>query len=499
MLKNIFIKKDAEQLLRESESSKLKLKRVLTKWDLVAFGIGSVVGAGIFTVIGTAAAGTVDSAGNVLRAGAGPALIISFIIAGLACGFSTLCYAEFASIIPISGSAYTYSYVILGEFIAWIIGWDLILEYSVAVIAVSVSWSAYAVSLLKGFGINLPIWLSLDYKTFLHKINADPSILEQVTMIFGHPLSVNLPAILIVTIITIVLVIGIRESSLINTIMVIVKMGILIFFIALGIFFIKPVNFSLPEYGFLPFGWSGVMTGSALIFFAYIGFDAITTVAEETKNPKKDMPFGIIGAMIITTLFYIIVSVILMGVVPFHELGRADPISYAFKYIDMGWASGIVSIGALIATTSVILVTLLGQTRIFFSISRDGLLPSAFSKVHKRFKTPYISTIITGIFVAVIAGFIDIGEAAELTNIGTLFAFAIVCLSVIILRIKDPDKPRPFKTPFFPYVPILGILSCLYLSINLPALTWYRFAFWLIAGILIYVFYGYKNSRARNL
>ncbi len=498
MIKDIFVKKNPDFLLKESELSKTKLKRVLSKWDLIAFGVGSVVGAGIFTVIGTAAAGTVDSAGNILRIGSGPGLIISFIIAGLVCSFSTLCYAEFSSLIPISGSAYTYAYATLGEIVAWIIGWDLILEYCVAVIAVSISWSAYAVGLLKEFGIELPIWLSLDYNTFHSKISSDPSLLEKVPVVFGHIVSVNLPAIFIVAIITIILVIGIRESSLVNTIMVVVKMTILIFFIVIGIFFIKPVNFNLPEYGFFPFGWSGVMTGGALIFFAYIGFDAITTVAEETKNPEKDLPYGIIVSMIITTIIYIAVAVVLLGIVPFYELRRADPIAYAFDYIKIGWASGLVSIGALIATTSVILVTLLGQTRIFFSIARDGLIPSMFSKVHPRFKTPYISTIITGIFVAIVAGFIDIGEAAELTNIGTLFAFAIVCLGVIVLRIKEPNRPRPFKTPFSPYIPIFGIISCMYLSFSLPALTWYRFIFWFIAGMIIYLFYGYKNSRARR-
>ncbi|MCK4965836.1 amino acid permease, partial [bacterium] len=298
ILSGFWATKDTETLLKESREAKVKLKRILSKWDLVAFGIGSVVGAGIFTVIGTAAAGTVDSAGNILRMGAGPGLIISFVIAGLACTFCTLCYAEFASMIPISGSAYTYAYAVLGEFMAWIIAWNLILEYCIAVIAVAISWSAYTVSFLKGFGIYLPVWLSLDYKSLLMKVNSDPALLEQVPVIFGQPFGINVPAILIVVFITIVLVIGIRESSRVNTIMVVVKMAILLFFIVLGLFFIKPVNFSLPEYGFFPSGWSGVMTGSALIFFAYIGFDAITTVAEETKNPQKDLPFGIIGALV---------------------------------------------------------------------------------------------------------------------------------------------------------------------------------------------------------
>ncbi len=498
ILSGFWATKDTETLLKESREAKVKLKRILSKWDLVAFGIGSVVGAGIFTVIGTAAAGTVDSAGNVLRMGAGPGLIISFVIAGLACTFCTLCYAEFASMIPISGSAYTYAYAVLGEFMAWIIAWNLILEYCIAVIAVAISWSAYTVSFLKGFGIYLPVWLSLDYKSLLMKVNSDPALLEQVPVIFGQPFGINVPAILIVVFITIVLVIGIRESSRVNTIMVVVKMAILLFFIVLGLFFIKPVNFSLPEYGFFPSGWSGVMTGSALIFFAYIGFDAITTVAEETKNPQKDLPFGIIGALVVTTFFYIVVAVVLMGVVPFYELGRADPIAYAFEYIRMGWASGLVSIGALIATTSVILVTLLGQTRIFFSMARDGLIPKSFSKVHSKYKTPYISTIITGAVVALVAGFLDIGEAAELCNIGTLFAFATVCIGIIILRKRDPERPRPFKTPFSPYVPVLGVLSCIYLAVNLPALTWYRFVIWTAAGIAIYLFYGYRNSTLRK-
>ncbi len=492
MIKDIFVKKNVETLLSENLSSKTQLRRALSRWELVALGVGCIIGAGIFTVIGTATAGT-D-----FRIGAGPGIIVSFLITGLACSFSALCYAEFSSLIPISGSAYTYSYTVLGEIIAWIIGWDLILEYNVAALSVSISWSAYIVSLLQSLGIKLPIWLSLDYQTFLHQISLNPSLAKEVPQFFGYMVSLNLPAIFIISLITIIMVIGIKESSFVNSIMVITKLIILLFFVLIGIFFIKPINFNLPDYGFFPNGWNGVMVGGALIFFAYIGFDAISTFAEETKNPQKDLPFGIIGSLLICTIIYIVVSIVLIGIVPFTELGRADPIAYALRYINIEWASGIVSIGAIMATTSVILVLLLGQSRIFFSIARDGLMPSAFSKVHHKFKTPYLSSIITGCVIAFFAGFINIGEAAELTNIGTLFAFIIVCISVIILRIKEPNRPRPFVTPLNPIIPALGVISCLYLTLSLPLITWIRFLIWFIFGIVIYIFYGYKHSKLRK-
>lgn len=497
-MRNLFRTKGVSELIHDIENNAHTLKKTLNRWDLVALGIGAVVGAGVFTVIGTSAAGMIDASGHVLRVGAGPALVISFLLTGIASAFAAFCYAELSSLIPVSGSAYTYSYAILGEIIAWIIGWDLILEYAVAVIAVSISWSAYVVSFLKGFGIELPLWLSMDYTSFMRTLAKFPALEQTVPHIGGYAVSVNLPAIFIVAVMTTVLIIGIKESSRVNTLMVTIKLIILGFFIVTGFFYIKPINWHLPEYGFMPFGWNGVMTGAALIFFAYVGFDAVSTVAEETKNPQKDLPFGILGTLFACTILYIVVTIVLLGVVPFYELNRADPLAYAFEKINIGWASGVVAVGALIATTSVILVTLLGQSRVFFSMSRDGLIPAAFSKIHPRFRTPYISNIITGIFVALIAGFINIGEAAELTNIGTLFAFMLVCASVLVLRYRDPDRPRPFKTPFVPYVPILGILSCFYLTLNLPWLTWVRFIIWFALGLVIYMFYGYFHSTLHN-
>ena len=497
-MKRLLQKKSVSSFLNEIQSRDISLKRTLSKWDLIAIGIGSVVGAGIFTVIGTSAAGTVDAMGNILRPGAGPALVLSFIISAIACAFAALCYAELASMIPVSGSTYTFAYAILGESIAWIIGWDLILEYGVAVIAVAISWSAYVVSFIEGFGVDIPLWLSTDYNTFLRTLAENPELAKTVPHLLGYPLCINLPAVFIVAVSTYVLIRGIKESSWVNTLMVIIKLGILGFFIITGLFFIQPVNWNLPEYGFMPFGFNGVLVGAAIIFFAYIGFDIVSTVAEETKNPQKDLPFGILGTLGIVTLLYVIVTIIVVGIVPFHELNRADPLAYVFSRIDMHWASGIIAFGAIIATTSVILVTLLGQSRIFFSMSRDGLLPAAFSKIHSRFRTPHLSNIITGIFVAGVAGFIDIGEAAELTNIGTLFAFIIVCISVLIIRRTEPERPRPFKTPFVPLVPVLGIISCFYLALHLPVNTWIRFVAWFAVGGGLYFLYGFNHSKLRR-
>lgn len=488
---SLFRKKSVNQILSEAESGENRLKRALNALDLTALGIGAIIGAGIFALTGTA------SAGGAHHIGAGPAIVISFIITAIACGFAALCYAELASMLPISGSAYTYSYAAFGEFIAWIIGWDLILEYAVGNIAVAISWSAYFVELLRGFGITIPAWLTTDY---VRAINT-PEILNsapQITIPFLNkniPIFFNLPAFGIVALITIVLVIGIRESSAFNAIMVAIKLVILLFFIIVGAFYVKPENWQ----PFAPNGWKGIMTGAALVFFAYIGFDAISTAAEETKNPQKNLPIGIIASLVITTILYIAVAIVLTGMIKYTELNVPEPLAKAFSSIGLNWAAGIVAFGAVVSTTAVLLVFQLGQPRIFFSMARDGLLPQWFAKVHPKFKTPHVTTILTGIFVAIPAAFADIGEAAELTNIGTLFAFVLTSGGVLVLRYTDPNAPRQFKTPLVPIVPILAILTCFYLMLSLPLITWIRFIVWLLIGFVIYFSYGYRHSKLRQL
>jgi len=482
-LKTLFVRKTLDELKREAEEPEHKLKRVLGPVELTALGIGAIVGAGIFAVTGTAAAGSAH------HIGAGPALVISFIITAIACGFSALAYSEFASMIPIAGSAYTYSYATMGELVAWIIGWDLILEYAVGNVAVAVSWAGYFKEFLRGFGIDIPIYLVVDYRTALRE-----GIIESAPQIFGIPIVFNLPAVAIVAFLTVILVIGIKESTIFNNLMVAIKIGILLLFIAIGAFYVKPENWT----PFAPNGWKGIMTGAALVFFAYIGFDAITTAAEETKNPKRDLPIGIIGSLVITTLLYIAVTLVLTGIVPFSMLATAEPLATALNAIKLNWVAGVVSFGAIVATTAVLLVFQLGQPRIFFSMARDGLLPKYFASVHPKFKTPHVTTIWTGVFVGFFSAFVDINEAVELTNIGTLFAFVLVNIGIIILRYKEPERPRPFKTPLVPLIPILGILSNLYLMISLPWVTWVRFGIWLIIGLSIYTLYGFRKSVLRG-
>ncbi len=410
-LKSLFLRKTLDELKKESEEPEHRLKRVLGPLELIALGIGAIVGAGIFAVTGTAAAGSAH------HIGAGPALVISFIVTAIACGFSAFAYSEFSSMIPISGSAYTYSYATMGEFIAWIIGWDLILEYAVGNVAVAVSWAGYFKEFLRGFGIDIPIYLAVDYRTALRE-----GLIENAPHILGIPIVFNFPAVAIVAFLTIILVIGIKESTAFNNLMVAIKIGIILLFIAVGALYVKPENWT----PFAPNGWKGIMTGAALVFFAYIGFDAITTAAEETKNPKRDLPIGIIGSLVLTTILYIAVALVLTGIVPFSMLATAEPLATALNAINLNWVAGIVSFGAIVATTAVLLVFQLGQPRIFFSMARDGLLPKYFASVHPKFKTPHVTTIWTGVFVGFFAAFVDINEAVELTNIGTLFAFVLV-------------------------------------------------------------------------
>ncbi len=480
---NLFRTKKLSDIIADSEKPEYKLKRSLNAFDLTTLGVGAIIGAGIFAMTGTAAAGSSS------YAGAGPALVISFILTGIACGFAALCYAEIASMIPIAGSAYTYSYASLGELIAWIIGWDLILEYAVGNIAVAISWAGYFQELLGGFGIHIPWYLLTDFRTTLET----PGLIDKAPHIFGVPIVFNLFAVLIVALITYILVIGIKESARFNSIMVVIKIAILLFFIGIGAFFVKPANWT----PFAPNGWKGIQTGAAIVFFAYIGFDAVSTAAEETINPSRTLPIGMIASLLISTVLYIAVALVLTGLVPYTKLATAEPLSLALHIIHLDWAAGIVAFGAVIATTAVLLVFQLGQPRIFFSMSRDGLLPPSFSKVHPKYRTPHVTTILTGVFVAFFAAIANISEAAELTNIGTLFAFVLVCAGVLVLRVKEPNAKRGFRTPLVPFVPIMGILFCVYLMMGLPEITWLRFVIWLAIGLVIYFMYGRWHSKLR--
>jgi APA family basic amino acid/polyamine antiporter len=466
---NLLRTKSIEQLVGDVEQGTKALKRTLSALDLTLLGIGAIIGTGIFVLTGTAAANQ-----------AGPAIVLSYTIAGLACGFAALCYAEFSAMIPISGSAYTYAYATLGEIFAWMIGWDLILEYAVGSMTVAVGWSGYFQRILAGFGVHLPAWMSAA---------PDPA---------AGTLA-NVPAMLIVLGIMVLLVIGVRESARFNAAMVAVKLAAVAFFIFVGFTYVKPENWS----PFMPYGFSGVMTGAAVVFFAYIGFDAVSTTAEEAKNPSRDLPIGIIASLIICTVLYLIVAGILTGIVPVVQF-KADqqflnaPVGYALAVINKNWAAGLVSAGAVAGITSVLLVMLMSQPRIFFAMSRDHLLPAGVSRVHPRFRTPYITTIITCVIVAIVAGFVPITVLGEMTSIGTLFAFVVVSLAVIVLRIRRPEARRPFRVPGGYIIPILGVLACVYLMVSLSVMTWVRFLGWLDIGMVIYWFYGRTHSPLAN-
>jgi len=499
--RGLFRVKPLDAILEDAEEPEHQLKRALGPVQLTLFGIGAIIGAGIFATIGTAAAGDAN------RPGAGPALMVSFLITAIVCAFTALCYAEFASMVPISGSAYTYSYATLGEVIAWIIGWDLIIEYAVGNIAVAISWANYFKTLLAGLhipgiapnGILIPDWISMDYRTAA-KV---PGVYENAPHIFGKPIIFNVLAVAIVALITIVLIWGIRESARFNAVMVGIKILVLTFFIVVGFTYVQPANWT----PFAPNGFAGISAGAAIVFFAYIGFDAVSTVAEETRNPRRNLPIGIIASLIICTIFYAVVACVFTGLISYPELKaklateQAEPLTMALQHVgqqfntDLGWAIGIVAFGSVVAHTAVLLVFQLGQPRIFFSMARDGLLPKVFYKVHPRFRTPHISTILTGVFVASFAAVASIDEMVDLTNIGTLFAFILVCAGIIVLRVKDPERPRPFRVPFGLVIPVLGIISCFYLIYYLPPTSWLRFAAWLNLGFVIYVGYGAVHSR----
>jgi APA family basic amino acid/polyamine antiporter len=530
MLRALFRTKPIDAILTDAERPELQLRRVLGPVQLTLLGIGAIIGAGIFATIGTAAAG------DQFRPGAGPALMLSFVITAVVCGFTAVCYAEFASMVPLSGSAYTYSYATLGELLAWIIGWDLIIEYAVGNIAISISWANYFKTLMKGFGIVIPDWLSMDYRTAAKVAG----VYENAPHVFGVPIIVNLLAVAIVAAITLVLIWGIRESARLNAAMVGIKIIVLTFFIIVGIYWVRPANWT----PFAPNHWAGVSAGAAIVFFAYIGFDAVTTVAEETRDPHRNMPIGIIASLLISTVFYVVVAAVFTGLISYPELKaalsseQAEPLTLALQRAspNLGWAVGIVAFGAVVAHTAVLFVWQLGQPRILFSMSRDGLLPPLFSRVHPRFRTPHVSTILTGLFVGGFAAVASLDEMVDLTNIGTLFAFILVCAGVIVLRVREPERLRPFRVPsgwrwslalyavfaigvlvlplsiaemgaalalgalgFFVLrnhiFPVLGIVSCVYLIWYLPPTSWLRFAAWLNFGFVVYIAYGARHSR----
>ena len=455
MQQSVFKKKSIEQATAGAQHG---LARHLSGLDLTLLGIGAIIGAGIFVLTGVAAATK-----------AGPALSLSFVVGAFACGLAALVYAEFASTVPLSGSAYTYTYVTLGQLPAWIIGWDLILEYALACATVAIGWSGYFLRLLQGLGIHLP---------------------PALTHAPGDGGVVNLPAFSVMLLISAVLAIGVRQTSVANAVIVILKLAVIGIFLIAAVPHVQPVNWE----PFMPFGWSGVMAGAGLIFFAYIGFDAVSTAAEEARNPQRDMPVGIIVSLVVCTLIYIAVTVVLTGIAPYTTLNVADPIAFALTQIDEHFAAGATAIGAVAGLTSVLLVMMYGQTRVFYAMSRDGLLPAVFSEVHPRFRTPARTTLATGLLIAIAAGVLPIHEVAALVNVGTLAAFVMVSVAVLYLRRTQPDLHRPFRTPFVPWTPILAILSCGYLIASLEAVTLWRFMIWMVIGVAVYFLYARRHS-----
>ena len=481
MVKQLLLTKSDSNRLGEDSGPQMGFRRTLGAVDLVLLGVGAIVGVGIFVLTGQTAA-----------LYAGPAVVVSFALAGVASGCAALCYSEMAAMMPVAGSAYSYTYAALGELAAWIVGWDLILEYSLASATVSVGWSGYVVSFLGGLGIGIPA-----------RFSSAPFDYDGAT---GHGWITtgsiaNLPAVFIVVLTTILVVVGIRASARVNTAVVIVKVGVIIIFILAGYSFINPSNWHPlipPNAGqFGHFGWSGVFRGAAVVFVAYIGFDAVSTVAQETRNPQRNLPVGIIGSLVVCMVLYALVACVLTGVVPYRLLDNPDPIAVGIDATKLFWLTPIVKVGAIAGLSSVILVMMMGQPRIFWAMAEDGLLPQRFAKLHPRFQTPYVTTVITGIVVAVSGGLLPIRILAEMVSIGTLLAFVLVCAGVWVMRRSRPAEIRPFKVPWGPAAPILGMVSCLYLMGSLPVETWLRLLAWMAAGLVVYFTYARSHSRVR--
>ena len=480
---SLFIRKPLDQLLAQAEDSEKSLKRSLNATNLVALGIGAIIGAGLFSITGVAAA-----------ANAGPAITISFMVAALGCAFAGLCYAEFASMIPVAGSAYTYSYATLGEFIAWIIGWDLVLEYALGAATVSISWSRYLVKFLEHYDIHIPHYLAMS--PFDTATLADGSVVNGM---------VNLPAVIIVVAVSLILIKGIQESAFVNAIIVMLKVSVVLVFIVLGWGYINPDNYVpyIPDNNgtFGEFGFSGIIRAAGIVFFAYIGFDAVSTAAQESKNPKRDMPIGILGSLVVCTILYILFAHVLTGLANYKEFAGQDgiaPVAVAISHTPYVFLQQAIILAILAGYTSVILVMLMGQSRVFYSMSNDGLLPAFFSEVHPKFKTPYKSNLLFMVFVSVFAAFVPARVVGEMVSIGTLLAFVLVCAGVWVMRVKMPDAPRAFKTPLVPLVPILGIIICFGMMAFLPADTWIRLIVWMAIGIVLYFVYGKKHSHLRK-
>ncbi|MFN8236721.1 MAG: amino acid permease [Chitinophagales bacterium] len=476
---NLFARKPLHLLIKEADESEKGLKKTLGAGGLIALGIGAIIGAGLFSITGGAAANN-----------AGPAVTLSFVIAGIGCAFAGLCYAEFASMIPIAGSAYTYSYATMGEFVAWIIGWDLVLEYAVGAATVAISWSRYLVKFFSNLGINLPAQLVMS--------PFDSATLADGTVVQGM---INLPAVFIIVIVSLILARGIKESATFTTLIVALKLVVVFAFIILGWKYMNPQNhvpYIIENTGtFGEYGWSGIVRAAAIVFFAYIGFDAVSTAAQETKNPKRDMPIGILGSLAICTVLYILFAHVMTGLANYNEFKGQDgiaPVAVAISHTPFVWLKQGVIVAILAGYSSVILVLLLGQSRVFFSMSRDGLIPRVFSAVHPKFQTPFKSNMLFAVFVSLFAAFVPGRVVGEMTSIGTLFAFILVCIGVMILRVKMPEAPRAFSTPLVPLVPILGIVTCLFMMVFLPLDTWIRLVVWMIIGFDLYILYGIKNS-----
>lgn len=465
----LFRRKPAEHVIAEAENGKTKLQRSLSAFDLTMIGIGAIIGAGIFAITGSAAATK-----------AGPAIVLSFVVGATGCAFAGLCYAEMAAMIPVAGSAYTYSYATLGELFAWIIGWDLMLEYAVGAITVAISWSGYLVKFLEHLGVHLPPELC----------NGALATYTDASGAVHHGI-VNIPAVLLVAGITTLLIIGVKESARATSVIVLIKIAAVLAFLALGFRYVRPENWQ----PFMPFGKWGVIQGAGVIFFAYIGFDAVTTMSEESKNAQRDLPIGILVSLAVCTVLYIAVSGVLTGIVPYQELNVPAPVALALTRVGVHWGAMLVEVGALAGLGSVVLVMMMGQPRVFFAMSRDGLLPESISKVHPRFQTPYRSTLLTGCVVAACASTLSIEIAGELTAIGTLFAFVLVCIGVVVLRRKSPETPRPFRAPLVPALPILGAIICFAMMLGLGWPTWLRFLIWLLVGLVIYFTYSRHHSR----
>ncbi len=473
---NLFQTKPLDRILAEAEAGEHTLKRTLSATSLVLLGIGAIIGAGIFTLTGVAAANN-----------AGPAIVLSFVFAGIGCAFAGLCYSEFSTMIPIAGSAYTYAYATMGELLAWIIGWDLVLEYAVGAATVSVGWSATLVSLLHSYGIDLPA-----------KLVASP--FETVRLADGTVINglINLPAVFIIVIVSAILIIGIQESARVNAVIVVLKVSVVVIFILIGYSYIDSANYT----PFIPaaegqgrFGWGGILRGAGVIFFAYIGFDAVSTAAQEAKRPQRDMPIGIIGSLVICTILFILYANVLTGVVNYKNLGVAAPLALALEKIPYPWLSTLMQLAVLAGLTSVMLVMLLGQSRVFFSMSRDGLLPKVFSDIHPTFRTPWRSNLLFMVFVSLFSAFAPISVVGEMTSIGTLFAFVLVCGGILVMRRTHPDLPRPFRTPLVPVVPVLGVVVNLLLVFGLGWTNWLRLIVWLAAGLVIYFLYSRHHSK----